>query len=645
MKCVKCGADKAGVAICEPCSARTSSIAPGSRLYNGRFQIEALEYADTSALAWAATDTTTQQPYVLREYSGGGQAAKRRFAELTGKLRHLPDVVIPPHFVFTHIDECWLAEGRQSRTTLADVAAQKPSPSERRCREVFTQLLRALEALHAQAPFFHGNLRPETVACEDGRVRLLHLGCLDAGAPPVETGISRDIQAAAATIAKLLCANMEEARTKWEKRIGEVEDLPLAAALQWMLADSAKRPPSIAAVGAFLENVEKAQASRSASRFEEARVLFDEAYSLSGAAKIGAVLGELKEKAAPASAKVEPRVPDPAKPTPTPLPPPPVQSQEPSPARLCWQCGHAVDPESAFCESCGAPKDRIAPPPVPVRTDRSRILLLAAAVVALLVWLYVQFGPNSLQREFDAQMAAGNLATANSRSAYGIYLEAVQRKGAGSDMVQQMSRNALPVLEQRSRDALQAWYTRGEIGNITWDELQRVEDWRNRITNSDASRAAREYAAGMVAFTQRRFSEARQLFESALSASPNWTLALNAVGRACYNLRDFGCAERFYRSAAAADPRWYYPRFNLANLYAHNFHNYPAAEALYQEAIGLDSTRASFHFEYANLLYALGRPRWRQACTEYRSALNGQNSPLQPGQINLVRQRVQKACQ
>jgi hypothetical protein len=305
MNCVKCGADNAGRDICEKCQCRTSSLQPGKEFYNGRFRIERLEYADATAVAWVAHDTSTNQPCILREYAGADPAAKRRFSQLVRKLGQLPEVVVPPLYPFTADERCWLVEDRVSRTTLADVASQPPTPGERQCREILSQLLSALNALHQHQPLFDGNIRPETVVREGDSIRFMHLGCLDPAAPPVDTGIARDIYGAGATIAQLLCGSVGGALAKWQKRISEIEDLPFAATMQWMLTDSAKRPASIAAVLAFRELVQRAQTTRSADHSDEAKRLLDEAYNLSGVQKISAALDDLKAKAA----KAQPNVP------------------------------------------------------------------------------------------------------------------------------------------------------------------------------------------------------------------------------------------------------------------------------------------------------------------------------------------------
>lgn len=634
---------------------------PGKEFYNGRFRIERLEYADSVAVAWIAHDKSTNQPCILREYAGADPAAKRRFAQLVRKLGELPELVVPPLYPFTADDRCWLVEDRVARTTLADVASQPPHPAERQCGEILSQVLSQLNALHQRQQLFAGNLRPETIVREGESVRFMHLGCLDASAPPFDTGVARDIRGAATTVAQLLCGNVEDESAKWQKRISEIDDLPFAATMQWMLVESAKRPASITAVLAFWELVQRAHAARSAARVDEAKRLFDEAYNLSGVQKISATLDEIKAE----TAKAEPNIPKPESPRevlPTPSAPPapgppvvPPAWVQPLVAQTSVAPAPAVSHPPVGVSDPAQPVD-VLEPPVPSPTPpgpaapaansskggRLKWAVIGAAGLGLL--LYLIFGNDTLKRDFDAQMTAGNLASSNGRSAYAIYLEAVQNKGPASGTVQYMNQKALPLLDQRSRDALQSWYTRADIGSISWDELTRIEDWRFRITGSNEAHAAHEYAAGMSAFTEKNYPQARQLFNTALAYQPNSVLALNAVGRACYNLHDYPCAEQYYRRAADTDLRWYYPRINLANLYANNFHNYPMAEAAYREAIGLDGTRGTFHLEYANLLYALGKPRWPDACVEYRAALNGVNSPLQPAQINVAQQRVRKVC-
>jgi tetratricopeptide (TPR) repeat protein len=266
----------------------------------------------------------------------------------------------------------------------------------------------------------------------------------------------------------------------------------------------------------------------------------------------------------------------------------------------------------------------------------------ATAVVILLTSVY--YLSTALERKFDTYMNAGKLVSGDSESAYSVYLRAIQDRGASSSTVQRMNAKARPTLDARSRDLLQMWYRQSDLGNISWDDTARIEDWLNRIDNTPASRAQSEYAAGMVALTHRNGAEALRHLETAASLAPRWAMALNAVGRAHFQLRQFQDAARHYLLATEADPNWCFPHINLANLYRDNLHDDAQAEAHYRRAIELDSNRASFHYSFANLYYRQGKRHYPQACQEYRSALQSSASPLTPREMDVARQRIDKLC-
>lgn len=220
---------------------------------------------------------------------------------------------------------------------------QLPAPEECQSREIFDQLLNALDILHQHVPLFHGNLRLETVVRERDGLRFLQLGCLDSGAPSADTGVAQDLRGAATIVVQLLCGTVDGAPAQWQERISEVKDLPFAAALWWMITDSPKSPTSVAAVRSLVDLLQRAQVARSGGRLEDGRALFEEAYNLSGVQKLSRVLGELKaappqnkstppkpEERKAAGRAPEPQVVAPGPSRPMPLPEPEVVAPVPS---------------------------------------------------------------------------------------------------------------------------------------------------------------------------------------------------------------------------------------------------------------------------------------------------------------------------
>jgi tetratricopeptide (TPR) repeat protein len=354
----------------------------------------------------------------------------------------------------------------------------------------------------------------------------------------------------------------------------------------------------------------------------------------------------------------------------------PGQQVHTTAAKRCPKCNLTFDFERVFCENCGSMLEQVGaqtrgfgaapvespqaqprqaeyqptiltaqtPPPPPPNGKGRLVAGVFAAVVSICGLVYYFSG--ALEREFDSTLNNGNLAAANTRSAWMIYQEALQKKGPNSATVRSINAKARPVLDRRSQEIFDNWYRTSDLGNLTWDEVARIEEWRNQISSDSETRARTAYAQGMVSFIRKNYSDALRLFNEAVRHKPNWSLGLNGVGRAYFNLRRFDMAEQYYRRATEADPRWYFPYFNLANLYRDVLRNDSLAEEYYQKAISLDSGRPSFHYGLATLYFRKGKSFWPQACQEYRRSLEESASgSLTPAEATIANQRVLKICQ
>jgi tetratricopeptide (TPR) repeat protein len=642
-------------------------------------------------------DQQAGQRRVLLEYPGSKPddiAAIKEFVKLAKQLQKLRAVLVAPLFPFTFEDRFYLVGAYEERPSLSSLLASSAAISEKQVGDVFFKLLDALEHLHSQTPpLFHGNPTLENVLlAEDGSVLLSDLWCPAArvsGLLP-DAAVQADLRCSAVVAAQLLCRSTErspEPPPGWEKKISTVEDPALGACIEWVLGAGRKRPGTAAEVKGLCQLVRSAREAELSGRIADAIARYDQAYNRSGVPRVRMALDSLKLGAASpttelaslpraAADSVAPSRVAPAAPLPPPepeSPPPLVAGAAVSLLKWCPKCESVFDMDRVFCEHDGTrlvevrgplPGDLVASPaetetPTAAAKPASKPLRahevvprryrkgigLAGAIVAAM-GLSVYIFSSSLERDFDSALRSGNLVSSTGQSAYAVYLKALQKEGSTSTTVRDMNRKVQPLLDEWSRRAFQSWYRTSDIGKTTWEDIARVEDWRNRINSTPETRANFDYAMGMVAFVGRNFPHALRRFTSALQHRPGWALALNAIGRCYFNMKEFRKAEQYYRRAAEADSSWPFPVFNLANLYRDALRNDELAESYYRKAIALDPSRPSFHYALATLYYRRGKSHWPQACQEYRASLkNSSSSSLSPAEVDIARQRIAKLCQ
>ncbi len=267
----------------------------------------------------------------------------------------------------------------------------------------------------------------------------------------------------------------------------------------------------------------------------------------------------------------------------------------------------------------------------------------------------IYFVATATMREFTGFVDNRRLVNTVGPSALSAYQKAVSEKGATSSLVKSMNEKALPVLQDVSKNALDAWRTESELSRSSsqgpntqspissWDDMVRLQEWLLQIDPTPRSRAQYAYARGNVAIEQRRWDEARQQFEAALQNLPNWPLALNGVGKAYVGLKDYQMADKYYHLASQADTSWYYPHFNLGALYRDLLRNFNASEQEFRAAIQLDPNRPSFHLGLGLAYYMHGREYWSAACSEFRT-MRSTNKPASSSELKIVGPYERQAC-
>jgi tetratricopeptide (TPR) repeat protein len=272
------------------------------------------------------------------------------------------------------------------------------------------------------------------------------------------------------------------------------------------------------------------------------------------------------------------------------------------------------------------------------------VLLLGGGVAVLAVAAFAWYWTSTaVERQFRQAVEKGRLVSPAGDNAMELYQQIVREKGSASSAVGKLRQIALPALQSKSDELFRQWYSEADIGDTRWADVQKLQDWLAELSPKNTTFLARQaYAAGQVVILAAQYGEALNHYRRALELQPNWSLALNGIGRACRNLRNMACAEEYYRLAANADPQWIFPRQNLGGVYL-ELNRLNEAETEYLAALNLDPNRAGSRFLLAQL-YERAKRR-EEACREYGTALKlAENLQRPPFDRELVRQRMARVC-
>lgn len=665
MKCAKCDSEPpAGELRCSSCGSAVSHLSPGEmapRLQQTRV-VELISNAPPGLL-WLAEKGSNHERIFITEYEprGGGKAFLRDFNLWSQRLKALPADLLPGLDTrYVHEERLFLvfdAPAGQSARKVMDSGRTAITGPE------FLQRLLILVQQFAQASSgsSHGWIRAETVTVSDGKLLL--------GPPAFAPGEAADPQSDLKECA-LLAAQWAgiplrslDADAEQCNQLRKAEDWTLASTIEWMLFCKDRVPQSAGQVLEFLREAVIAPKGDSEKDISTALDALKRLYQRSGSSIVKikieqteerlskirkAIQSQPEEIAAPATAPVP--KPDPkARPEPTPevqAKPNPAPKPEPVP----------VPPPEPTAGPAPKVDPPLPPPPPPKKSNgRWKVALAVGPIIGVFGIYY--YMANAAVREFNDYFDKQVIINSNGPSAYSVYQKTMREKGPESSAIKSMNNKALPVLQRISKDAFDSWYkdselskpperrAPGELALTTWAEMAQIQEWLSSIEKSPLSNARLAYARGMAALNRRAWDEARQQFEESLRSQPNWSLALNGLGKAYFGKRQYDMTEKYYRQASEADPSWYFPHSNLGTLYRDVLKNFEAAEREYRAAIQLDASRASFHFNLGLLYYMHGKQYWPSACSELRTALSSSGRSLTPSDVNLATLRRDKACQ
>lgn len=632
-------------------------------------------------LLWLVEKGNDHEKIVIAEYEpkGGGKASLRDFQTWYQRLKTLPADLIPVLRTRMNIEErLFLVFDMPAGSSVRKVIRSgRPTMS---ASQFMLRLLSLADQFSEHlSGSSHGWICGETLTIQSNGNLLLGP---PAFAPGEAADMRTDLRECALLAAKWAGIPLQplDADAEQYKELLKAEDWVLAAAIEWVLFCKDRAPQSARQVIEFLREAIQSPKGDSEKEVSTALDSLKGLYQRSGSTIVkreiekgeGRLSGIKKATLSTQVPKAEVQ-PEP-KPQPKPASelrvapvPAPVPQSVPVPEWPCLECAKVNLPEAQFCSGCGTARGKKAdrptvpqavPQPIPHQPPDHKgwIWKGALALVALFgIFYYVSNAP---LREFSGYLDKQMVVNANGPSAYSVYQKTVREKGAESSTVKSMNETALPVLQKISKEAFDSWYKESELGKPperrlpgemalqSWEEMQQLQEWLSSILKSPLSNAQFAYARGMAALNRRAWGEARQQFEEALRSQPNWSLALNGLGKAYFGLRQFDQTEKYYRQASEADPSWHFPHANLATLYRDVLKNFEASEREYRAAIQLDPSRPSFHFNLGLLYYMYGKQHWPSACSEFRASLSGPaGRSLTSAEVNLATQRRDRACQ
>ncbi|HEX8298904.1 MAG TPA: tetratricopeptide repeat protein, partial [Rubricoccaceae bacterium] len=260
------------------------------------------------------------------------------------------------------------------------------------------------------------------------------------------------------------------------------------------------------------------------------------------------------------------------------------------------------------------------PTPAPPTRKRGRMVVLVAVVLlgAAAVLAYLRFGPSRLEQEAMDAISRGDLVTPVRVNAYDYAQRlALQRPGSGA--AERVGRAAFPHLIQAVDDVYARFYATSDVSRAEWERTSRMTAWAAEIAPDDAHvRARAAYAEARLAALSGDAGRARDGYEAAAEAWPEWALPPNSLGRLLADARRTGDAEAQYRRAARLDPEWPFPLSNLGSLYLREERYDDAADVL-GRAVRLDPARPFTHALYARAL--AGQGQYADAAAQAEDAL------------------------
>jgi tetratricopeptide (TPR) repeat protein len=246
----------------------------------------------------------------------------------------------------------------------------------------------------------------------------------------------------------------------------------------------------------------------------------------------------------------------------------------------------------------------------PARKQRSKAVFIGIALgglllVAGLIAIYLAFFSFSARRVILDEIARGNLVTPEGSSAYDLYVKHKAQDLTAPDK-DEIMRNVQSKLEKKGDQIFANLKQEQSETETEWKEAERIYAWLNELSPRPVFESKVFFAQASNAFAKKDYKNAISLYQRASKLQPNWSLALNRIGRAYLNLNDRRNGREYYRQATVAEPDWIMPWLNLGQTCLLMGDPY-TAEPAFRKAISIDTTKPQAHYGLAQTLESLGR--------------------------------------
>lgn len=343
---------------------------------------------------------------------------------------------------------------------------------------------------------------------------------------------------------------------------------------------------------------------------------------------------------------------------------------------FCKKCGTPLNPEARFCKKCGMPigeatgqtgaifeppatTHQPSPPyqtsviyePMPTLPQPQIagkrplwIGLIAGAVVLLAFGAgYYAYSRAAVEGKLNSVIARGNLLRPAGESALDYYRK-LKDQGMSESTRQRVEEKLLPSILARPQQMISDLAIPGTQAETTlsdWQDAQALMNWAVEMRPNDNRIAARaSYCAGRVANLSNRKDDALTFWKRASEQDLTWAMPLNAIGLLYNERKNYQTARSFLFEAIRREPQLALPYNNIGTSYFYE-KNDAQAEGYYRQAIERAPQWPRPHAWLGDI--AMRSKNYAQAVQEYQTTLNLDPSGVSGIDVNIIRQRLEKA--
>jgi serine/threonine protein kinase len=276
--------------------------------------------------------------------------------------------------------------------------------------------------------------------------------------------------------------------------------------------------------------------------------------------------------------------------------------------------------------------------PTSSKGKRMAVIIGIAAAAIIAVTAVVFLNLSSTKKSVLAEIKKGNLVKPQGSSAYDLYFNNKSSIKDGDRI--EISNEAIPALEKRGEEIVAQLKQDANETESEWDEANRIYTWLNDLKPKPMYEARRYFAQASLAFLKEDYTKALSNYQRSVDLDSSWALSLNRLGRTYLRLKDKDRARQCYERATAAEPNWINPWINLGYL-CWDMNDYSASENAMQQVLQIDPAKASAHYLLAQAYER--RMQFCDAIQHYQLAIeNAYNTPSVGFKVDVAKSRLEK---